>query len=575
MATHCINKSSKEFKELKDSTNEHPAVVAADISIWQSQYETNRYPTIDELSSQSGVLHYDSSLRKGMIEFVKGLNIKVEENDDDLLDKLNLKVGNPLSAFDVLQKYLSLKSTITNKDLSLQTANIIYTFLGKKSVLGIELWNSIKEWSKYKEIYDKYSKINEETSEDADYTEVHFNTFAHKQAIVHLIAEALENNWGEHKEANKYNNEDLNVEYFEKLGYRNKYEHNLLIKLFNDIWNWINEHILRNKAINELNKEKLIDLALNIVDDVYNKNYDKFIRGIEEKDGKLFKVKGDKKIELELKDYSTTLKKDPYAKSVIDKLTQHPFIQFKISGSLSIRKYGKLYRDINEDLHDIDGVITLDNFKKEENSESFSEWLRTRGRYLAFSGKRDRFMRETSPKLEEQSWYKNVKSTLPTWELTNIFLGKDHKNAESVTVQGTIEHPTLKDENGVAIKYAIDFFVRTNNTIKEEKFDNYWKEWKQIFEAKLNMGRSKDINDLIYYDPFIADKYKFNSKGYRYFTFNENDLYNHTQSSNSFETKYDFYTDNEDKINKKFGGMTREQYDNLSEEEQEQIKKCL
>lgn len=575
MASHCINKNSKEFIELKSTTKEHPAIIAADVSIWQSKNETTKFPSIEELASQSGVLHYDSSLRKGLIDFVKGLNIKVEENDDELLDKLNLKVGNPLSAFDVLQKYLSLKSTITNKDLSLQTANIIYTFIGKKSTLGVELWNSIKEWSKYKEVYDKYSKIHEETPEDADYMELHFNTFAHKQAIVHLIAESLENNWGAHTEANKYKNEDLNVAYFEKLGYRNKYEHSLLLKLFNGIWNWINEHILRNKAISQLNNDKLIDLALNIVDDVYNKNYDKFIRGVGEKEGKLYQTKEGKKVELELKDYNTTLKKDPYAKSIIDKLTQHPFIQFKISGSLSIRKYGTLYRDINEDLHDIDGVITLDNFKKEYNSNEFSEWLKTRGKYLAFSGKRDRFIKEVTPKIEEQSWYKNVKDEFPSWELTNVFIGKDHKNAESVTVQGTIEHPTIRDENGLPSKYAIDFFVRTANAIKEEKFDNYWKEWKQIFEAKLNMGRSKDINDLIYYDPFIEDKYKFNSKGYRYFTFSENDLYNHKKSNNSFEANNDFYGDNKDKISKKFGGMTREQFYNLSEEEQEQIKKCL
>jgi hypothetical protein len=33
------------------------------------------------------------------------------------------------------------------------------------------------------------------------------------------------------------------------------------------------------------------------------------------------------------------------------------------------------------------------------------------------------------------------------------------------------------------------------------------------------MGRAKDIVDLIYYDPFLDDKFKFKNSGYRYFSF--------------------------------------------------------
>ena len=69
------------------------------------------------------------------------------------------------------------------------------------------------------------------------------------------------------------------------------------------------------------------------------------------------------------------------------------------------------------------------------------------------------------------------------------------------------------------LKYVLDFFLRTAEGNYPEVFDNYWKDWKQIFEDKLNMGRSKDLNDLIYFVPFKKDKYKFTNKGFRYFTF--------------------------------------------------------
>ena len=38
---------------------------------------------------------------------------------------------------------------------------------------------------------------------------------------------------------------------------------------------------------------------------------------------------------------------------------------------------------------------------------------------------------------------------------------------------------------------------------------------------KISMGRKKDLNDLIYFIPFKEDKYKFVTKGFRYFSFLE------------------------------------------------------
>jgi len=54
---------------------------------------------------------------------------------------------------------------------------------------------------------------------------------------------------------------------------------------------------------------------------------------------------------------------------------------------------------------------------------------------------------------------------------------------------------------------------------------------KQIFEAKLKMGRIKDIEDLVYFSPFLRDQFgfQFTNKGFRYLTFAE--------STNDIETR--------------------------------------
>src|SRR5690606_11787810 len=72
----------------------------------------------------------------------------------------------------------------------------------------------------------------------------------------------------------------------------------------------------------------------------------------------------------------------------------------------------------------------------------------------------------------------------------------------------------------------LDFFLRTAEGNYAEIFDNYWKDWKQIFEAKLNMGRSKDLNDLLFFVPFKDDINKFTNKGFRFFTFEEDNNIN-------------------------------------------------
>jgi hypothetical protein len=483
---------------------------------------------------------FDSKLRVALLDFIRGLNINIDEEADELLEQLN---RNPLAAFDTLQKFLALRSNISDKELALQSANIIYTFIGKKSKLSIELWHNISKWSKYEKLYNYYyNKLLSNTSNQDDKYDSEYllevgpeyqgkgkkNSWVHRQVIIEFIAESIRIGADNDYFGEKRKNPDLDKDYFKNLGYKNKYEENTLKRLWNLLMNWINENFLGRKAINtNYTEAQLQNLVLDIVDDVYKKDYTKFIRSYDRNEnGDIVSLKNGEKYEI--KDYFKTLESDPFAKSIIDILFDAPFIDYKASGSLTLRKFGKLLRAISEDLHDIDGVITFKQFKSEANALQFKNWLQSEGLALLANYKTTKFRNKAEKFLNQQSWYINLKNLYPSWTLENVFIGRDHKQAESVTITGYVEHPTEMEIDNDTKKlrpkrYIIDFFLRTtDDALFPEQFeDNKWKYWKGIFEAKLNMGRAKDINDLIYFEPFIEDKYKFTNKGFRYFSFAE------------------------------------------------------
>ena len=529
MAT-CPNPNLKEWKDLVKSRGEDISYFLWDKhngNVPQSEYNSGTEES-SNLTEQ-----FNSKLSVKLLDFLKGLNITTKFNQDELLKNLNYK-NDPLAAFDTLQKFLALGSKATEKDLVRQTANILYTFLGKKSEMGVSIWKSVDNWEGYQRVYDKFKNYNEEVSEDIEYSRENFSPFAHKQAIIEFLSEALERGIDNDFNPANLENPDLTKEYFLDKNYRNKYEKNIIIQLYNKIWNFVQEKILNNKLPFEKTAVELRETVMDIVNDVYEKDYKKFIRVYKAgKDGVVRNVKTGE--ELEQKYYKETLKKDPFAAGIINKLFNSPYIDYKLSGSQVVRKYGKLLRAISEDLHDIDGVITLDQFSSEKNALEFRTWLITRGNNLMKEKKQAQFQKELIPFLEDQNWYKNLKNLFPTWKLESAFIGRDHKKQESVTITGYVEHPTemeIVDAGKLRPKrYILDFFLRTAEGNYPEVFDNYWKDWKQIFEAKLNMGRAKDLNDMIYFTPFKSDKYKFTNKGFRYFSFENKRTYDTATST--------------------------------------------
>jgi hypothetical protein len=484
---------------------------------------------------------------KILLDFVKALNIKVE-GGNVAEAVLNNVPGNPLAGFDLLQKYLAIRDG-AEEIVPKQVANIMLSFLGKKSELYNNLWFNIKSWSKYKDLYRSYRLKLEDTTEvediftkenldkDSDlpaylvdmYADRTFNFTAHKQVIIDFIAEGLTDFYGRDLTTfvrSERGNGDVDKEYFQKRGFKyNPYDKQS--SALKKLWYKIHDFFLslfRNK-FDKLSQQDLEDRLLDLVDDIYKGNYNIFTRGVERVgDSLLVPDKNNLGAfkQLEIKKYNQTLSKDAEAKSIIDFMLNDPSMGYKLSGSMVLRYYGTVYRAIDEDIHDIDGVIELGTVQKEENYSEFYGWLHHKGIFIK---DQNEFTAKVKEFIEDQNWYKSFTKKYPTFEMTNSFIGKDHKaNQETVTVQGVI--PILDeagkkqyDDKGNIIAYTFDFFVRTAEGNYPEIFDNYFKDWKQIFEAKVKMGRSKDIVDLIYYDPFIDNAFKFTNAGYRYFSF--------------------------------------------------------
>ena len=498
--------------------------------------------------------------RDAMYDFIRGLNINiVQEGSEEFtglaeaLDSWQTwkrnDIAPPVAAFDMLQKLLLLRDNVTDEVVAKQTASIAFAFLGRKSKLGKDLWHNIDKWNKYEELYAKYDAISKDrkkvSQEDLDVSESinegedavkgPKNPWAKKQVIIEYLAEGLLKYEPGAKEKVDFDNPDIDATFFAERGYLSPYANTILKTVFAAVYNWV-RRMIKGKPFTKYDSQKLNDLLFDIVDDIYKKDFKKWIRGVELRDGMLYDKKGNL---LEQKFYKKTLESDPFADEIISKLftsLDPSGNAYKLSGSQVLRKYGNTYRSFSEDVHDIDGVITLEQFRKENNSKEFLDWIYNRGlplmrtrNVVASAINREKFKKEIIPFLEGQSWYKNLQDIFPSWTFQTAFIGRDHKNGESITITGYVEHPTRfevdEDTGEVRPKrYVLDFFLRTAEGNYPEIFDNYWKDWKQIFEAKINMGRGKDLTDLIYFSPYQDDKYKFTNPGFRYFSFIESSI---------------------------------------------------
>lgn len=487
---------------------------------------------------------FDKKLKEKLISFLGGLNFTVKFDDQALKDILEFK-NDPLSAVDLIQKFVLVAENENFNSLPRSAAYILYSMLGKKNEINKDIWFNIHKWSGYQKLYDFYKNKSKQKGSLDEFIDESFVTYkdlnnlaknantkikdfdfnAHKQVIIEFLTLGITENFGQDVSPNKKRvSKDIDKEYFSQKGFKNPYEESWLLRMWNKLYNFLREKVLGIKKYNDVSEQDLIDIVLDIADDVYKEKYEKWTRGFRKQGDTI--IGPDGKI-LELKNYDDLATVDPRGWEIIQEFVSNDNgVNAKLSGSATTRKFGKTYRPKDETLHDIDFVIQLSRVMKEANYQQLLNVINEglfNGVFMNRKSSKKYTMKKILPLIQNQSWYKNVERIEPSFVVLNAFIGKDHRDGESITVQGVIDGEFDKHGNHIEkTGYVIDFFIRTKLGNYPEEFENYWKAWKQIFEAKLSMGRGKDLIDLIYYEPYIQDNYKFKNKGHRYFDFADN-----------------------------------------------------
>jgi hypothetical protein len=416
-------------------------------------------------------------LKPTLENYLTSLNVDVNYND--FINYKGLKIR---SATDLLYKSTYINNNFIEEGLLKETAYIAYSFLGKKSKIKTDLIYSVDQIDNYKELYEKYKTKSQNLS---DYK-------IKELIIVDLIADSIYNNYNTPKDSYINRQQEFwsikgNSEFEKKLKYA-------LLKIKQFILNLININ-------NKLTSEELELLIDDIAHDVLVNNLKKFNK--------------DLKADQQLTNYTDSIKKDPFAEEIVNNFQNLGII---LTGSLSLRQQGTLYRTEDENLHDLDFTVPYNLFKedleklREEKNNSISE---VKKQFLSNNPQRKELIQSiitnysTNLKsiLYKTDFYKQIKELYPSLKEIRSFAGSTD---ESFVWTGIIDD-----------KYLIDLFLTPNDklgVINKKGFQN----WESIFKAKLQMGRQKDLVDFANYKPFnITLENQLDTKGFRHFNFED------------------------------------------------------
>lgn len=503
MAT-CPNKNLSSWKTLASAQGEDMALY-----LWD-KYEGN-VPS-----------EYNESLNDKLVNgFLKDFNITATEYND-LKEELGLDA---LSASDLITKSIAYKK---DAPLSAEAAYFAFSMLGRQNnKLRSDLRYLINKWNKYQERFDYHKGVIKD-KEGFDENKDRWRNKIRDLVILDFLKENIEKQYTENQPFNKildtkWTREDFSV--WESV-----------VKFLKDL---LTSFAKRNAA----KAEKLQDLGRSIADEILNNNYEYFDYKLE--DDQIRKY------------YNRTVDSDPFAKELVEFGQKE--LGIVLTGSLALRRAGEVYRTVDETLHDIDWVVPFELNNTEENQKTLSTIEGYQGADKAASSKMALSF------VEDFDWFKKFKEKYPSFKLINGFYGGEHQDYESLTVQGVIDgefyeedgvhseeksyykkDPVTKQpvkvkktiqvnhKKGDWIKdsgYAIDFFVRLQPN--QEQHENYFKLWKEIMIAKLQMGRDKDFSDWKAFVPYLKSKdgFNFNYEGFRHINYeiSENNAFEETE----------------------------------------------
>lgn len=406
--------------------------------------------------------------------FLKKLNFEVKT-----VEELQSWTGyNAMAATDLLYKTVLIANSESPTDLLLkETAYVAYSFMGKKNKIRTDLVHSVENMDNFQEIFDEYKKRSP-------------NLYDYKikeLIVIDFIADAIKNEFEVPSES--YINRK--AEYWGIKG------NSKLIRKLKYILLRIKGYVTKLFKLGKLDNTEMKALLKDIAHDVLVNNFQKYGSELSP--------------DQQLTNYERTIASDPKAEEIVKNLQKMGAI---LTGSLSLRRLGTLYRPLGEDLHDIDFSVYNDKIREEidrmiqidldpsffymddEQKDAYLELAENRAYAKAFED------------LNNLSIIKEIKKIYPEFKLVTSFAGLK---------------PGERTLTGKIGNYVIDLFlVNDNNLDSQEKG---FQDWEPIFIAKIRMGRAKDMRDFANYVPFNTNKqYLAQTKGFRHFNFINNNL---------------------------------------------------
>ena len=424
-----------------------------------------------------------STLSDKLTEFMDNLNFAVEFADD----LKELSSYDAISMTDLLYKTVAVRNDSKNKGLAKEAAYIGYTFLGTKNKIRTNLIQSVENLPNYKKIYNEYAK-NSNLSE-----------YKIKELIViDFLADAIANNF----EAPKDSYINQKSEYWQikgnfKLEKKIKYWLGRFKRFLQKVFN----------ATPKLSTKELDDLLDDIANDILTNNFSKFGNELSP--------------EQQLMNYENTIANDPKAKGIVESLQK---MGMYLTGSLSLRKLGTIYRTKSETLHDLDFALPMSLF--DAAAEKYVKNLPLAKKMLSegvipatlssIAAKNNPNYDIKKSKMYEDIVSNNLRKIANNLPILDKIKEKYPTFKETAFFQGTRpgEYTIQGDIDG----YQIDLFFVKEDALEKSK--KGFQDWQTIFKAKLRMGRAKDIRDFSNYIPFNTNNEKIGQeKGLRHFNF--------------------------------------------------------
>jgi len=321
----------------------------------------------------------------------------------DVIEDLVETFGSAHAVADLLNKTVSVFGKSNLKTLPEETGHFFFELLGKQNPLYKKLFDNVTTWSGYEKVRKQYSKVYVKQNKRGEF--VPDEDKIRREAVAQAIGEAVVRNY-------KSSQGDM------------------FFTLIQEAIDFIRELVSK---IGKFNFDVVID---DIAKDILKKN----IATLQQINDTNYK----------LRTYEETLLNEPTVKNIIDRLIKVGAI---LTGSLSYRSQGTVYRPIDEDVHDIDTKIMWNSYK----------------------GDIEGFLNKLKEEFPDMTIRTRADGTPLAWEDW-----KTQSSAILVHIEG----------------FPIDLFFQWEN-YKEQSSVNGNVNWYDSFTAKLQIGRPKDMYDLL------------------------------------------------------------------------------